>query len=857
MELNRGVFLIFFMFFLFFTPAGNPPRFLSPEERDDLKKFVNRQQRQLSLLQNSTWETGYDGLIGFKEYPEMPAQPGSILPAEIFNEARSLWVMEPSEEGNEQSGAAVASPQNMKSQLLNGNEHDGGSAGGSISYYHNVSGLIRGRWEKLDVPLIPINMTIPSHPNGSNDTANGTTTIEELHPPKHIYRNEIEALDANPINTGNLTGSSGDLYLEVNEKINNFSPNSSVSLLESTIEMSDPKEDVTHTIKLEGVHIKSTGNFILSTTSFKFSGKYAIPHLLLSREMFDESKGLIVNRLNSSLSILDQLVNSKEGSLHDVDQGYSMYENSVNAAEKCEYIVYGHIHSSGLTQDELRDVEDELAHPLGRPHKQVPYIKADAILYSPDCGIALETKEPLEGERIEYYYQRVRRTIMLAVVLLLLQTVLTAIQMKDTNTPSTLSRVSFYSIGLMSIFDGAICMASVLSSFVEFVTLPFMAVVFVAFALTSLFEMRYMVLIYRSQIFESFADARAREATAGGPATFLARPDGTFISTSTTETNNNTGNSTPSTASTTRNDDSEGELPTTERQNNDTTTPNQTQPSPEEVDERQIMGTIYSRFYFTLLAFLLISVMATSWPEKLKIIYQYFAMLVLYSLWLPQIYRNFYRGSRRSFLWKYVLGTSCLRVSPVLYICLDRHNFLNHRYDPQLACVIVGWLWIQICILSAQNIFGPRFFLPRKYQSTLYDYHPIITEDDLESGMNYTSLGDEMKPSTTTGSGNNDIEGEGSTKKPADEDLSRAEDSLLSHGEEHHPTVDCAICMMPIEMVIVPKGRSHLASTPANILARRRYMVTPCRHVFHTECMETWMRTRLQCPVCRNPLPPI
>jgi len=28
-------------------------------------------------------------------------------------------------------------------------------------------------------------------------------------------------------------------------------------------------------------------------------------------------------------------------------------------------------------------------------------------------------------------------------------------------------------------------------------------------------------------------------------------------------------------------------------------------------------------------------------------------------------------------------------------------------------------------------------------------------------------------------------------------------------------------------------------------------MVTPCRHVFHSNCLEGWMRFRLQCPNCR------
>ncbi|KAF5104610.1 hypothetical protein DV451_000523 [Geotrichum candidum] len=85
------------------------------------------------------------------------------------------------------------------------------------------------------------------------------------------------------------------------------------------------------------------------------------------------------------------------------------------------------------------------------------------------------------------------------------------------------------------------------------------------------------------------------------------------------------------------------------------------------------------------------------------------------------------------------------------------------------------------------------------------------------------------------------------------------------------PKVDCAICMMPIELVLFNKldasdhadtaaavaAANSVMNAPSALLARRKYMVTPCQHVFHTECLEMWMRSRLQCPICRNPLPPL
>lgn len=54
------------------------------------------------------------------------------------------------------------------------------------------------------------------------------------------------------------------------------------------------------------------------------------------------------------------------------------------------------------------------------------------------------------------------------------------------------------------------------------------------------------------------------------------------------------------------------------------------------------------------------------------------------------------------------------------------------------------------------------------------------------------------------------------------------------------PDTTCSICMTDID------GKN-----------RKEYMVTPCDHVFHTSCLESWMQFKLQCPTCRSSLPPI
>lgn len=797
---------------MFFTPGGNPPRLISSYERAQLQQFVHRQQYEIQVLQNSTWESGYGNLTGLQEYPINPAEPGSIFPDAIYSRARDIWSIE-----NEN-----------KNENENENENENGNENGDESrlisnddgptYYHNVSGFLRGEWKKMDVDLVPINMT-----TGERNKRNET---EEVAP--YRYQREFEQQLFSTQAVGNVTVNSGQIAFalhEVPRKIENYN----VTLMDMSMDIMDQDGDNGQTINLQGIHIRDTGNVVLSTSSLKFSGIQALPHFIITARWFEESRDLIVKWLNITVSEKSK------------DQDYAYYEESLNLAHECEYIVFGHIHSSGLPRNELDEIENELEQPSGRPHSPVPPLKLDAVLYSPDCAMAMMTSSSVKGERYEVYYQRMRWAVINGILLLLSQTIFMAIQMKDTSTPSTLSRISFYSIALMAVIDGAICMASLVSSFIESVALPFMAVAFIAFALTSLFEMRYMVLIYRSQLLEPVADAHARavtESAVNGQATFIARPDGTIAAPSSGEqspqTNSNSNSPAPGSTFSTPPPPPPAAPPA----------PVPPPVSAVDQDERQIMGMVYSRFYFTLLGFLIISLSAASWPLVARRIYEYIIMGLLYSFWIPQVYRNVVRGSRKSFLWKYIIATSIIRIIPVLYLCLDMNNVVHHHYDPTLAFSIAIYLWLQICVLAAQTIFGPRFFLPKGIFSTLYDYHPIITEDDLESGFTFGEGVDTYASSDTSS---------GSHEEEVDSDDKREQQALLSS----KPKIDCAICMMPVELVILPKGGTHIASTPSNILARRKYMVTPCRHVFHTECMETWMRTRLQCPVCRNPLPPI
>jgi hypothetical protein len=35
-------------------------------------------------------------------------------------------------------------------------------------------------------------------------------------------------------------------------------------------------------------------------------------------------------------------------------------------------------------------------------------------------------------------------------------------------------------------------------------------------------------------------------------------------------------------------------------------------------------------------------------------------------------------------------------------------------------------------------------------------------------------------------------------------------------------------------------------------LNKKPFMITPCKHIFHTNCLESWFRQKKECPNCRQ-----
>lgn len=631
-----------------------------------------------------------------------------------------------------------------------------------------------------------------------------------------------------------------------------------------------------HEMRLHGVHWPRQGNMLLTTTSEKFAGIFGLPHLAPDRNFFRSSQRL----LNQTI---DEVLLKKERSAF-TDQSnpwISGAEDAWNPSPHCEYVVYLQVHplrQEGLPskdaqesspdgmRDLVKEIEDELRYPTGAPIHYVPELQMSAVIYSPDCAYFLESKGPphfselsgsthLTGFKEEIWIYDVNFCVLAMAAIIFGQVYLLKSQMRESYTPSTMGRISFWALIVMVLADG---MMFALSAVLALDSMHFyLRALILTFALfmSMMIGGSFLGEIYRVQ--ESEWRPREREHT---PNNSTPRPPSTPAPA--------TGDTLPRpvTASVAT---GQPDIPIIIPSDQDVDaeiaenvaagaaavpTPGTGAQQPRVMPFSTIVGRLIA--FGSFICFL--SLASMSWWKPLRNGFVNVTLFAYLSFWIPQIWRNIQRNSRRAFSWHFMVGQSALRMLPVAYFYLYPNNMVFSEPDWTAFLILAGWQWMQLWILFFQDILGPRFGMPKGWMPEAWDYHPVLREDNLESG----ALPIGLAPSST----------------PTSPSLERARSLSLSSGEAdravrekgsllgskgsnrmHLRAIDCAICCEVLEVPVVKAGEEPepAGGGVAGVLERRKYMVTPCRHIFHSPCLEGWLRFRLQCPICREELPPL
>ncbi|KTW29931.1 ubiquitin-protein ligase TUL1 [Pneumocystis jirovecii RU7] len=575
------------------------------------------------------------------------------------------------------------------------------------SLYHNITGYVHGEWHKF-----------LTHSN--------STLI-----PKYAKR--FEKL---------LSYNKGLLSIFFEESILNGN-----RITDATLSIQDEAGNLYENISLKGIHFEDNGSMILTSSSYKFPSLITIPLFAFNNFIFQKSLILITQ-------ILEQQIKQLQNSISK-NKKIQIHNDSNN--EYCEFVVYLQllpIHNN--KEPKLREIEKDLQMPNGLPYSLIPPIILSGIIMSPDCKFSLDFNN-ITGIKKEKYYSDINKIAFWQNLLIIIQIYLLIKQMNETSTPSSISRISFWSIWIQASLDGYSCIIFLSTSISHnSIFLSSITTSFLSFTLVAIFGMRYLLIIHRIQQPETRI-------------TTIERPSH--------ETNEET-------------------IPLNQQEHIHQT--NRTQQS--EYNNSNNISAIYTQFYLFLLVVVLIFPQIMLLPANKRQYIVYTITFIAFSFWWPQIIRNSLKGYRKPFLWSYVIGMSITRIIPIIYLFSYQKNILFIPANLYIAWGVFGWLWFQICILASQDFFGPRFFIPSNLLHPTYDYHPILFED-AETPLSYSN----------------------------------------SNGR-----IICSICIQNISLPRINKNST--TNSTSMVLARRTYMVTPCKHLFHTNCLEKWMKIRLICP---------
>ncbi|QDS75852.1 hypothetical protein FKW77_001466 [Venturia effusa] len=383
-----------------------------------------------------------------------------------------------------------------------------GDATAHLPIYHNVTGHIRGSW-------------VRSH-------------IESKVKPPQLNLTTFFPPDARTVHSfeRNITGLGGHFRFEFDSAGEEKSYNGIRVLdMKATAVIADQTSAGDGwSVVLYGHHFVDAGHIILTTSSAKFAGIFALPHFGISGNLFKAGQEALQPRLQRII----KLQSSRE--LEAINPYSSSIDGSSDNAYSphCDLIVYLQQHPLQVMQKNgapvsaapstVADIEKELRFPEGRYNLAPPPLKMSALIFSPDCGFVIESKGPpdyppsednhLVGEKQEVYVRTGIIYTLLFGVILAGQLYLTVSQMKESSTPSTRSRVSTYTIALLSLGDGFAGMAFLpLGMLLDSASPALFSTAFMAFLGVCFFDMRFLLDIWTIQVQERRRQERQQAPT--------------------------------------------------------------------------------------------------------------------------------------------------------------------------------------------------------------------------------------------------------------------------------------------------------------------------------------------------------
>ena len=214
----------------------------------------------------------------------------------------------------------------------------------------------------------------------------------------------------------------------------------------------------------------------------------------------------------------------------------------------------------------------------------------------------------------------------------------------------------------------------------------------------------------------------------------------------------------------------------------------------------------------------------------------FYLILIVYTLsWLSQIILSYCKNSRPPMPRLYIVWLSLSRLFFPIYIKGYKNNFFDLRPSYFKIGILVFIIFAEAIILILQKSLGARIIVPKKFrkQNQVFDYYKDRVNIEKHVSQN---------PICVICLENLNVD--------VDENFNKIK-------KKKKPKTIINKIMSILYLDILNQKIKNSIKYLEGKNPKKKYMITPCDHVFHTVCLEKWMKIKNECPYCKAEIPSI